>query len=149
MWIVETGAAIAVAVVIWSAQPAAGMPTTLAQEAGRAEQTELLGQRLEEVRTRLNLTDEQVEQVRPILKAGFDAMLEVLQEHGINLRDRPASTGRLGFLQLRQLRRDLDGVRAQTIKDLDDMLTDAQLEVYKEIQEENRQAMRERLRQRR
>ena len=37
----------------------------------------------------------------------------------------------------------------QTIEDLGAVLNDEQIEIYKEIQEENREAMRERLRRRR
>ena len=142
--------AIAIAAVVWCAAPAAGnVSTALGQQESRTEQLEELRQRLEEARTRLNLTDEQVEQVRPILRAGSEALLGVLQEHGIDLRDRSGGADRLRFRQLRRLQRDLNAVREQTLEDLDEVLTDAQLETYKEIQEENRQAMRERLRQRR
>ncbi|MXZ72324.1 MAG: hypothetical protein F4Z04_12600 [Acidobacteria bacterium] len=142
--------AIAIAAVVWCASPAASnVSTAPGQEEARAEQLEELRQRLEEARTRLDLTDEQVEQVGPILRAGSEATLGVLQEHGIDLRGRSGGANRLGFRQLRRLQRDLNAVREQTLDDLDEVLTDEQLEIYKEIQEENRQAMRERLRQRR
>ena len=113
-----------------------------------AERQEELRQRLEAARARLDLTDEQVEQVRPILQSGFEAMLEVFEEHGIDIQDRSGSARRLRFRQLRRLQRDLQAVRERTIEDLDGVLSDAQLEVYKQIQEENRQEMRERFRQR-
>ena len=142
--------AIAIAAVVWCTAPATGnVSTALGQEEARTEQLEQLRQRLEEARTRLNLTDEQVEQVSPILRSGFEALLGVLQEHGIDPRDRSGGANRLRFRQLRRLQRDLNAVREQTIENLDEVLTDEQLETYKEIQEENRQAMRERLRQRR
>ena len=142
--------AIAIATVVWCTAPAASnVAPPPGQEEARTEQLEELRQRLEEARTRLDLTDEQVEQVRPILRAGSEALLGVLQEHGIDLRDRSGGANRLRFRQLRRLQRDLEAVREQTLEDLDEVLTDEQLEIYKEIQEENRQAMRERLRQRR
>ncbi len=142
--------AIAVAAVVSCAASAGGNPATApGQDAGRAERLEIFQQRLEEARTRLDLTDEQVEQVRPVLRTEFEALSEVLQEYGIDLQDRSGGAGRLGFLRLRRLQRDVSAVREQTLEELDEMLTDAQLEAYKEIQEENRQAMRERLRQRR
>ena len=76
-WSVRTIVAIAIAVGAWSGPSAARAASTApAQEADRAEQTEQFRQRLEEVRARLDLTDEQVEQVRPILRAGLEAQLE-------------------------------------------------------------------------
>ena len=142
-WIVV----IALAALVWCTAPAAGnVSTALGQEESRTEQLEELRQRLEEARTRLDLT---VEQVRPILRAGLEARLGVLREHGIDLRDRSGGANRLRFRQLRRLQRDLNAVRDRTLEDLDEVLTDEQPETYKEIQEENRQAMRKRLRQRR
>lgn len=142
--------AIAVAAVVLCTAPAGGNPATaLGQDAGRAERLEAFQQRLEEARTRLDLTDGQVEQVRPILRTEFEALLDVLQEYGIDLQDRSGGAGRLGFLRLRRLQRDVNALREQTLEDFDQVLTDEQLETYKEIQEENRQAMRERLRRRR
>ena len=142
--------AIAVAAVVSCTAPAGGTPATApAQDAGRAERLEVFQQRLEEARTRLDLTDEQVGQVRPILRTEFEALLDVLQEHGIDLQAGSGGAGRLGFLRLRRVQRDLNAAREQTLEDLDDVLTDEQIETYREIQEENRQAMRARLRQRR
>lgn len=125
------------------------VPTVLGQQESQAEQLEELRQHLEEARALLNLTEEQVEQVRPILRTGAEAMLRVLQGHGIDLQDRSASSNRLRLRQLRRLQGDLKAVRKQTLKDLDKVLTDEQLEIYKKIQEEGRQAMQKRLRQRR
>jgi len=124
-------------------------PTAPSPQASGAEQAEQLRRQFQETRTRLNLTDAQVEQVGPILQAAFEARLEVLREYGIDLRADSGSTGRLGFFRARRLRRDLDGVQERTMDELDDVLTDTQLEAYGELQEERREAMRERLRQRR
>ena len=142
--------AIVIAAIVWCTAPAAGIASTApGQEAAQTEQPEELRQSLEEARTRLDLTDEQNEQVTPILRAEFEALQGILQEYGIDLRDRSAGAGRLGFRQLRRLQRDVNAVREQTLEDLEKVLTDEQLETYKEMREENQQAMRERLRQRR
>ena len=138
------------AVVACSTAIAAEMePTAPSPQASRAEQVEQIQRQLQDTRTRLDLTDAQFERVRPILQAGVEARLEVLREYGIDLRDGPESTGRLGFFQARRLRRDLNGVQERTMDGLDDVLTAAQLEAYEELQAERREAMRERLRQRR
>lgn len=113
------------------------------------EQIEQIRARMQETRERLNLTDEQIEEVAPILRAGFEAQMEVLEEHGIDIRNRSGERNRLRFRQLRRLRGDLDDVRERTVEELSAVLSEEQIEVYKEIQEERRQAMRARLRQRR
>lgn len=124
-------------------------PTAPSPQAGAAEAVEQFRLQFQATRTRLGLTDAQVERVGPILQATFEARLEVLREYGIDLRDGSESPGRLGFFRARRLRRDLDGVQERALDALGDVLTDAQLEAYEELQEERREAMRERLRQRR
>lgn len=143
-------AMVITAVVACSTAIAAEMePTAPSPQASGAERVEQIQRQLQDTRTRLNLTDAQFERVRPILQAAFEARLEVLREYGIDLRGDSGSTGRLGFFEARQLRRDLNGVQERTVEQLDDVLSDAQLEAYEELQEERREAMRERRRQRR
>ena len=113
------------------------------------EQIEQIRARIQETRERLNLTDEQIEQVTPILRAGFEAQMEVLEQHGIDIGNRSGGRNRLRLRQLRRLGRDLDAARERTAAELGAVLSEEQIEVYKEIQEERRQAMRERLRGRR
>ena len=124
-------------------------PTAPSPQAGAVEAVEQFRLQFQATRTRLGLTDAQVERVGPILQAAFEARLEVLREYGIDLRDGSEPPGRLGFFRARRLRRDLDGVQERAMDALDDVLTDAQLEAYEELQEERREAIRERLRQRR
>jgi Spy/CpxP family protein refolding chaperone len=45
-----------------------------------------------------------------------------------------------------ELRNDLSKVRAETLKKLDDILTDEQLDEFKTLQEERRQEMKARIR---
>ena len=140
---VITAAALTLAVAIGNDSTASG------QDADhRAQVTQFL-ERLEKTRARLNLTDEQAEQVRPILRAGFEAQKKVLQKHGIEIRPGAEAPGRLSLLELRRLNRDLAKVREQTLDKLSDILTDEQIKVYREIQQERRQELRERLRKRR
>ena len=118
-----------------------------AQERDRAGK---LRQLLEEARARLKLTDAQIERMRPILRAGIHARIKVLEKHGIDIGGRSGERRRqLGFRQLRRLGRDLDRVREQTVKDLVDVLSAAQIQEYREIQKERKQTLRKRLRQRR
>ena len=102
---------------------------------------------MKEARNRLHLTDDQIEQIEPILRSGLEAQAGVLRKHGIDLRSRSGEERRLGFRQLLQLRRDLDAVRKQTIEELAVKLNGTQVKEYRKIQEERKRALRKRLRQ--
>lgn len=137
--------AIVVILMVMVGHPSAATEQDADQEARMAQ----LRERLEETRARLNLTDDQIEQMTPILRSGFEAQATVLRKYGIDLKNRSDTHERLRLRQLRRLGRDLDAVRQQTLKKLDDVLTGAQIEEYKKIQKERKQALRKRLRQRR
>ena len=150
IWIIG----MAVAVVAWFASPTAlNAATDSEQEAAKEEKVEELKQRVEEARARLNLTDEQIEQITPILEEGFEAIQAVLEKHGIDLSDRSGqrSGNRIGLRQLRSLGNDLDEARADTYKKLEasGILSDEQLEEYKKLRDEQKEAMRDRIRGRR
>ena len=137
-----------------AASAALGTPVATTAQESQDERLEALRQRMEETRERLGLTDEQIEQLTPILQEGFEAQRAVLEEHGISLESPPAerSGSRLGRLrQMRQLGRDLDEVREATFGKIEEsgILSEAQLAEYAELQEELRQALRERIRSRR
>ena len=122
-------------------------PATAAAEDDHAAQLE---ERLAETKARLGLTDEQIEQITPILEAGFEAQMAVLDRHGIDLEDRgTGESERIGFRAMRALRGDLQEVRADTLEELGDVLTDEQMAEYRKIQEERRAELRERIRERR
>ena len=150
-WVAGVGAAFVLAggVLTGVVGPGAPAPAAAATAGQEEEQAEALQQRLEETRARLNLTDEQVDQVRPILRAGFEAMLEVFEEHGIDPANPSGSGRRLRLRQLRRLQQDLNALGERTLEELGAVLNDEQIEGYKEIQKENREAIRERLRGRR
>lgn len=104
-------------------------------------------QRLTEARTRLNLTDQQAEAMRPILSKNLQAAKSVLESYGIDMDDPQAQHDKLGFRKARQLGKEMDAIRAATLEDLAPILDEAQLAEYKQIQQENKAAMRERIRQ--
>ena len=117
----------------------------LAQDVEPAPRTELV-EALEAARERLALTDEQAEQMRPILEADLAARLAVLEEHGIELD--AAERPRLNLRELRELSAALAAVRADTLKALANALTAEQLATYQELQAEAAEALRDRLRNR-
>ena len=148
-WTPRLAGCAIIAVVLTIAVTAGHVSPASGQDPDRQAQVAQFLERLEKTRARLNLTDEQVEQVKPILRAGFEAQKKVLHKHGIEIRPGAEAAGRLSLLELRRLNRDLSKVREQTHDKLSDILTDEQIKVYREIQEERRQELRERLRKRR
>jgi len=96
---------------------------------------------------RLQLNDEQREAVRPIIEANFEQRLAVLQKHGIDLKNRDANK-RPNLRKMLRLRKDLGKVGDKTEKELKKILNDDQMKVWKELEKERREQMRERLRSR-
>ena len=120
-------------------------------EAADPERVEQLEQRIAEIRERLALTGEQEEAIAPILKAGLEAQMAVMEKHGFDPEARADGVKRRrpGLRAARQLRRELDAVRADTVESLSEVLTPEQIEEYRKIQEESRQEMSRRLRENR
>lgn len=106
----------------------------------------MLEQRMEEAKARLELSDEQVDQVAPVLERSAAAQQDILSRYGVDLDSSGAPASGLGFRQLRAMRSELDSVRAGTLEDLQSILTAEQLGEYKRIQEERQAAMRDRIR---
>ena len=123
---------------------------------GLAQQTDPdrvaeLEARIEQTKQRLNLTDEQITEIEPILASNFDATMLVLENHGIEFdpdvprgqRERP------GFRKMRAISKDLQAVREETAVEMAKILTDEQMAEYRKIQEERRAELRDRIRARR
>ena len=126
-------------------------PALQAQEEEVDERAEELQQRVEETRERLQLTDEQIDLLVPLLQESFEGTRAVLEEHGIDLGAGRESGRRLNIRQARSLRGDLDEVQEELYEKIEEagFLSDEQFEEFKKIQEEQREAMRERIRARR
>ena len=147
--------AVAAAVMAWAAVAAMGAPASAQeQEAEADERMAQLQERLDAARERLQLTDEQVEQLLPLLRESFEGTMAVLEENGIDMRSRAegSSSGRrLNLRQLRSLSRDLDEVRETMYEKIEELgfLSEEQFDEFKKLQQEQRDALRERLRARR
>ena len=94
---------------------------------------------LSELRERLALTDEQAEQVRPILEESREKMLA--------LRDKFQGQGR-SRSNMQSFRAEIEKLTKETEGKLEMVLTDEQMKEYKEIQEARRDARRGRRGQR-
>ncbi len=105
--------------------------------------------RIAEARQRLDLGDEQVEQIRPVFAAGAQSMAAALERHGIDLSLPPEQRERPGFRKLRAIGKDLRTVREETTEAIAAILNESQMAEYREMQEERSAEMRDRIRGRR
>ena len=103
-------------------------------------------ERLAEAKDRLDLSDEQLEQVKPIMQAAAEAQRSILARYDIDLETQGGPGNRLGMRDARKLRSELSKVRVDTLEKLDGILTNEQLDEFKKLQEERRQEMKKRIR---
>ena len=97
------------------------------------------------IKDRLNLTEEQSEKFEPIILYQWEKRMAVMKKHGISLESN-LSKKKIGFRQLREIKKDMDKINKEIEKKLIKVLSNDQLVEYKKIQEENRIEMRARLR---
>ena len=97
------------------------------------------------IKDRLNLTEEQSEKFEPIILYQWEKRMAVMKKHGIS-RESNLSKKKIGFRQLREIKKDMDKINKEIEKKLIKVLNKDQLVEYKKIQEENRIEMRARLR---
>ncbi|MGD9263540.1 MAG: hypothetical protein PVG88_04300 [Methyloceanibacter sp.] len=103
-------------------------------------------QRMEEVRERLNLSDEQIDQMTPVLEESMEKRQAVLSSYGIDPENRANAKGKLGLRKALAMKKELNAIRTDTLRALNDVLTDEQLEEFKLMQAERQSEMRERIR---
>jgi hypothetical protein len=96
----------------------------------------------QEMDERLELTDAQREELRPILESHFHEAQAVLEKHGLDKRQ----TSSPGPRKLMALRSDMQPLNEQTDRRVGAVLSDEQMDEYRDIQEERRARMRARLR---
>ena len=109
-----------------------------------SEQQARLDARLDEIRTRLDLSDDQRERLEPLLRKDLERRVEVLRKHGMTREPDARPSAR----QMRAARRDLKLAREQTEAEMKQILDERQFDEYRKIQQEARDEMRERVRSR-
>ena len=114
---------------------------------GWSEQGAKAAEKLEETKVRLDLTDDQFVSIEPILIEDLAQKNQVLLEHGINLESGERPTGGMNIRKARALANDMGSVREKTIEKLSVYLSDEQIQEYKKIQEENKEKIRERIKE--
>lgn len=116
------------------------------QAARKAQiQEQVWSRHLEEMASSLDLTEAQEAQVKPILARHFEAQMAILDKHGIDVGSREGRR-RLGFRKRRALRRDLDRNMTETVAQLANVLSAAQLTEFEDIQAARRKQLRKALR---
>ena len=107
------------------------------------EQLEQFSQRWDTARQRLNLTEEQEEQVKPILKENSKQRRAMLQRYGIHQgQAKPA----LSFSQKRSLLKESRALKNETNSKVGKILSEEQMVEYKKIQDEARTLLKEKMR---
>ena len=104
-----------------------------------------------ELQERLELTDEQVDEMRPIVENSRQRQRDVLAGYGIDMESDVAP--RIGRRDAMAIRKEMKSIRADMLDQLESVLTESQYEAFAEMQEqqadERRAAMRERFRSQR
>ncbi len=95
---------------------------------------------------RLELTDEQIEQVEPILLESAAARQEILSKYGMDPESRQGSEGRPAMREMRAMRKEMQAVQKSVLDELEPILSEEQFEEFKLIQDDRRAEMRERIR---
>ena len=94
---------------------------------------------------RLKPTDNQNDQLMPIFLDIFKKRQSIMKKNGVDLKS-GSSGERIGIKQLRSIKKEMDKLNKQTIKQLEKVLSKEQLNEFKKFQEEQRAEMRNRLR---
>ena len=103
-------------------------------------------QRMQEARERLNLSQEQLDQMTPVIENSISKRRGILSSYGIDPEKRTDIKGQLGLRKALAMKKELDAVRADTLQGLNGILTEEQLEEFKRMQAERQAEMRERIR---
>ncbi|WP_161966045.1 hypothetical protein [Steroidobacter cummioxidans] len=108
------------------------------------EQRAQIEQHLAEVRARLRLTPEQESQLQPILRSSFEKRIAALEANGFSRGGQRPS-----LQQMRSLRTELARLREATEGQVAAVLDERQMAEFRKIQDEMREQMRTRAKERR
>ena len=108
------------------------------------EQRAQIEQRLDEIRTRLELTPEQEAKLQPILRASFEKRMALLKDSGLT-----EDGQRPDRRQMRALRDEMNRLRKDTEAQVDTVLDERQMAEFRQVQDEMREQVRERVKERR
>lgn len=105
--------------------------------------------RIDGMRERLDLSEQQMEQLRPVFEQGAKRRQEVLASFGVDTTDTQAGLAKLSGEDKRKLRNEMRVLGNQTKKQLEGILSEEQLELFRELVAEQRTALRQRAKEQR
>ena len=91
---------------------------------------------------RLQLSDEQFEQVKPIVRSGAEKRVAILQDYGVIPKE-GEERKRISRKEIAKMKGEIEVVRVETAKELDGVLGDAQMAEYEVMLEESKARVRE------
>jgi len=109
-----------------------------------AELKEEMREKFKAIEERLELSDEQSEAFRPVIKASSEQRLAVMQKYEIEPGN-PQAIKDLSFRKKLKLRGDMQAIDKSTEKKLKEILSEDQLKLWKEIAEERRAEMQKQI----
>ena len=117
------------------------------QAAAQDDRTTMMREEMQQTFERLELTDEQIERVEPILQESARARRDIMAKYGMDPRSRHNAESKPAPSQMKAMRNEMEAVRKKTFAELEQILSAEQLEEFNLIREERRAEMRERMRE--
>jgi len=86
-----------------------------------------------EIQSRLNLTEEQVQQFKPIFVDNFEKRRNLMNKYGININNKKTTNNKgMGVMEIRQLRslkKEIDKINKNAEKQLSNIFTKEQMNI--------------------
>ena len=123
---------------ILSAEQMAEFETIQAERQAQVRKR-FLAKRVAEIRSRLDLGEQQIAEAGPILQSHFEGQLALMDEHDLD------RSGPFDADQFRALRQDLEANKARTAEQLAAILTAEQIAEFDTLQAEGQQRIRKRV----
>ena len=128
----------------------AGVVTLLAGQLAwsdrQADAIEKMQERVQEYRERLNLSDEQVAAIRPILQKSLEDRIAVLKQYGVDAENRSRGD-QLSMSDRRAIGGEMKKIRDETNQSLSDILDEQQMKEYLVIAKERQAELRQKMKQ--
>ncbi len=118
------------------------MPSFAQEKEPTDDQIEQFSRQLNDIRQRLNLTEEQEQAIKPIVKERAEQQRDLLKTYGF---EKGKSKPELSFSQKRSLGKKMKAIKKDSNNKVSKVLSDEQMKEYKKIQKENRARFKERL----
>lgn len=122
-----------------------GLMTVASMATGGDFDGAVLEPRLQEMVKRLDLTDLQINQLRPLLQESTARQKDVLESYGIDPDALGTGGQSLGMREAMAMRKDMIAVREELRGAAGQILSEGQMREFKAIQEERAASMREKI----